>query len=93
VSTGGGPLIYLYDDFSHNNFLIDTGASRSVLPFSSIKPANGPPLFAADGNRIKTWGVRDLNLSFSGHKFDFSFVLAAVDKPILGADFLAHLNY
>jgi hypothetical protein len=92
VSTGGRPLIYLFDDCAHNNFLIDTGASRSVLPFVSVKPANGPPLFADDGNRIKTWGVRDLNLLFSGHKFNFSFVLAAVDKPILGSDFLAHFK-
>jgi hypothetical protein len=89
VCTGGGNLIYLYDEFSQCNFLVDTGASRSVLPFNSKAPANGPVLFAADGGRIDTWGCRLLNLSFSGHEFKFSFVLAAVEKPILSADFFA----
>jgi hypothetical protein len=92
VRTGGGNLIYLYDEFSQCNFLVDTGASRSVLPFSSKAPVNGPVIFAADGGRIDTWGCQLLNLSFSGHEFKFSFVLAAVEKPILGADFLANLK-
>jgi hypothetical protein len=92
VSTGGGNLIYLYDEFLHCNFLVDTGASCSVLPFNSKAPANGPALFAANGGRIDTWGCRLLNLSFSGHEFKFSFVLAAVEKPFLGADFLAYFK-
>jgi hypothetical protein len=92
VRTGGGNLIYLYDEFSQCNFLVDTGASRSVLPLSSKAPVNGPVIFAADGSRIDTWGCQLLNLSFSGHEFKFSFVLAAVEKPILGADFLAYFK-
>jgi hypothetical protein len=85
-------LIYLFDDFSCNNFLVDMGASRSVIPFSSDSAPVGPPLFTADGVKIATWGERELQLSFAGHHFTFVFVLAAVDKCILGADFLANFK-
>jgi Reverse transcriptase (RNA-dependent DNA polymerase) len=85
-------LTYLYDDFSCNNFLVDTGASRSVIPFSSKSAPVGPPLFTADGVKIATWGERELQLSFAGHRFTFVFVLAAVDKFILGADFLSNFK-
>jgi RNase H-like domain found in reverse transcriptase/Reverse transcriptase (RNA-dependent DNA polymerase)/Integrase zinc binding domain/Integrase core domain len=89
LGTGGASLVYLFDDCSKSNFLVDTGASRSVLPYSSSAFPSGPLLYAANGVRIKTWGLRELKLSFAGHQFIFSFILAAVDKPILGADFLA----
>jgi hypothetical protein len=89
LRTSGSSLIYLFDDYSHNNFLADTGASRSVIPFSSDSAPDGPPLFTADGVRIATWGERELYLSFAGHRFTFVFILAAVDKCILGADFLS----
>jgi RNase H-like domain found in reverse transcriptase/Reverse transcriptase (RNA-dependent DNA polymerase) len=46
-------------------------------------------LLSADGVKIATWGERELQLSFAGHRFTFVFVLAAVDKCIFGADFLA----
>jgi cleavage and polyadenylation specificity factor subunit 1 len=49
----------------------------------------GPELFAASGQLIPAWGTSSRNLSFGGHTFTFSFILAAVDKPILGADFLS----
>jgi hypothetical protein len=87
LSTGGDPLVYLYDDVSGLQFLADTGASCSVLPFSSTSPPLGPELFAASGQLIPAWGTSSRNLSFGGHTFTFSFILAAVDKPILGADF------
>jgi hypothetical protein len=87
LGTGGASLVYLFDDCSSSNFLVDTGASRSVIPYSSSAFPSGPLLYAANGVRIKTWGLRELKLSFAGHPFTFSFILAAVDKPILGADF------
>jgi hypothetical protein len=41
---------------------------------------------------VATWGSKELQLSFSCHQFRYSFLLAAVDKPILGADILAQFR-
>ena len=46
----------------------------------------------ADGNPVKAWGSRILPLQFGNRRFQFSFLLAAVDRPILGADFLAEFD-
>merc|ERR1711860_431160 len=55
-------------------------------------------LRAAGGQPIQSWGTRTLPLSFSSssggtHRFDWEFTLAAVDRPILGADFLRHHQF
>jgi hypothetical protein len=92
LSTGGGPLVYLFDDVSGLQFLADTGASCSVLPVSSSSPPHGPELYASSGQRIPTWGTSSRNLAFGGHTFTFTFILAAVEKPILGADFLSEFK-
>jgi hypothetical protein len=89
LGSGGGPLVFLYNDNNDLRFLADTGASCSVLPFSSSAPSCGPNLYAASGKQIAIWGTRQLSLSFGGHSFQHTFILAAVDKPILGSDFLA----
>jgi hypothetical protein len=47
-------------------------------------------LSAADGNVIRSWGERTLPLQFSGRRFEWTFILADVDRPILGSDFLVH---
>jgi hypothetical protein len=92
LGTGSGPLIYLFDAFSNRNFLVDTGASCSMVPFHSSSLPSGPRLYSADGSPVDTWGSKELQLFFSGHQFRYSFLLAAVDKPILGADFLAQFR-
>ncbi len=69
---------------------MDTGAERSVLPFTSTKPPTGPHLSTADNTTIPTWGTRRLQLHFGDQHYSFDFVLAQVSYPILGADFLAH---
>jgi len=85
----GGPLIYLRDFLSGKSFLVDTGASRSLIPHWSRRPATGPRLEGADGQVIRSWVASDTCVSFGGSDFRFPFLLAAVTRPILGADFLA----
>jgi len=46
----------------------------------------------ADGRPTKSWGSRLIPLQFGSHRFQFQFLLADVDQPILGADFLAEYN-
>ena len=88
----GGFLIYLQDVLSNRNFLVDTGASRSVFPHHSSAAPSGPRLLMADGRPAKAWGSRTLPLQFGNRRFQFSFLLADVDRPILGADFLAEFD-
>ena len=88
----GGVLVVLRDEVSGKAFLVDTGASCSVLPFSSPATPSGPPLTGADGKNIPSWGSKQLTVRFSGRPFSFTFILAAVSRPILGNDFLAAFN-
>ena len=46
----------------------------------------------ADGRPTKAWGSRLIPLQFGARRFQFQFLLAEVDQPILGADFLAEFN-
>ena len=57
-------LLFLCDSVSKRQFLIDTGAEVSVLPATGLdtrtrKP--GPPLLAANGSTIRTYGTRQLS--------------------------------
>lgn len=84
-------LFFLWDKNSGKRFMVDTGAEISVLPASSYQTSSGqqgPELTAANGTKIKTYGVTRIPLSFKCHKFYWSFTLADVDQPLLGADFL-----
>jgi len=82
-------LLYLHDTLSGGRFLVDTGASRSVLPHVSSAPPSGPRLAAASGRIIPSWGTRLVPLKFGGSSFSWEFLLAGVDRPILGLDFLS----
>ena len=51
----GGLLIYLQDVLTNRQFLVDTGASRSVFPHHSPAAPTGPRLLMADGRPTKSW--------------------------------------
>ena len=89
TTSAGGPLLYLTDVDSGLKFLVDTGASRSIIPHHSSTPPTGPHLITADGQPIPAWGTRQQTLHIGSFHFSFSFVLAAVAFPILGYEFLA----
>lgn len=82
------------DKNSYLKFLVDTGANISVLPATRkqlLSECDDYKLYAANGTEIKTYGVKTLNLDFGLRRpYQWSFVLANVKQPILGADFLAH---
>jgi hypothetical protein len=86
--TAGGELLYLTDSFSGKQFLVDSGAARSVYPHRSALRSSGPSLVGADGRPIASWGTRRLRLQFGQQHYEFDFLLATVAKPILGNDFL-----
>lgn len=85
--------LFITDKNSKLTFLIDTGANISVIPKSrnvQQRPSTFK-LYAANNTVIPTYGEKymdlDLNLQRS---FRWKFVIAAVSKPIIGADFLNH---
>jgi hypothetical protein len=84
----GGKLTYLTDGITGRRFLIDTGASRSILPHSSASTPSGPRLYTADDQPVATWGFQRLPVRFGNRQFHFPFLLAAVSTPIIGHDFL-----
>ena len=89
TASTGGKLLHLKDELTSLLFLVDTGASRSLIPHHSTAPASGPHLITADGQPISAWGTRKQTLQIGSFHFSFPFVLAAVAFPILSNDFLA----
>ena len=80
------------DPSSTISFLIDTGSSLSILPIS-FKPDDRSRSFTlrtANGNIVQTAGVSTLTFTLPDfpHSFTWSFSVADVTHPILGADFL-----
>ena len=89
-------LLYVADKGYKCRYLIDTGAAISVLPKSCanwISGADSLPLVAANNNTIKTYGnckrVVDVGLK---REYPWTFIVADVQQPIIGADFLIHYN-
>ena len=84
-------LLFLRDSVSKRQCLIDTGAEVSVLPATGLDMRTrqpGPPLLAANGSSIRTYGTRKLSFHFASNRYQWSFIVADVTRPLLGADFL-----
>ncbi len=80
---GVSNFIQLQDQNSGRRFLVDTGASLSLLPHKSKNPCSGPPLVSASGSPIRSWGFQRHTVKFGPHAFTFNFLLADVAWPIL----------
>jgi Reverse transcriptase (RNA-dependent DNA polymerase) len=86
-------LLCVTDSVSGVKFLADTGASYSCLPFRSTAAApDVPSLKGAGGHGITCFSKKRLEVCFSGSRFEWTFLLAAVEDPIIGADFLRHFK-
>jgi len=83
-------LIYLHDKLSNRRFLVDTGASISVFPSTTASSTSGVQLLTADGSTLTCSGSRIMPLRFGTWNCSWTFQLAPVAIPILGADFLQH---
>lgn len=76
-------------------FPVDTGADASVIPPSAMDKQNKQDikLFAANSTEISTYGSKIIKLNLNLRRdFLWKFVIADVDKPILGADFLNYFG-
>lgn len=75
--------------------MVDSGAQVSILPVprevQSI--SKGTPSFsAANGSTIRCYGRVTRELHFGDQFYTWTFYLASLDQPILGADFLRANN-
>ena len=85
--------LMLQDEISGETFLVDTGAQVSVLPAlpadrSATVPSTSSTLRAANNSTISTYGTVTRTLRFAGHSYTSPFILADVNKALLGADFI-----
>ena len=87
-----GRLLHLTEQLSNRRFLVDTGAAFSVFPSKGpmLTAEPLPRLRAAGGQPIACFGEQQLDLLFADRRFQWMFLLADVEAPILGADFLRH---
>lgn len=85
--------LFVTDKNSGLQFLIDTGANISVLP---RKRGQHPQqlnfkLYAANNTVIPTYGEKTIELDLNLRRpLKWTFIVAEVSKPIIGADFLKH---
>jgi len=71
---------------------VDCGSVYSILPQSSSDPPSGPALVTANKRQVTCWGKRTCRLQFGGRTFKWSFLLAKVSFPIIGANFLREFD-
>ena len=89
-------LFYVTDKGTGTRYLVDTGSEVSVIPPSSsdhTHVSDQLTLLAVNNTHITTYGTRSLTLNLSlRRKFQWIFIIASVQKPIIGADFLRHFG-
>ena len=87
--------LFVTDSISKRCFLVDTGAQVSVTIASKLDKktrSRGPPLQAANGSTIMTYGTRVVCLRFGQRNFQARLIAADVSRLLLGADFLQTHN-
>lgn len=86
--------LFIKDRKNQFLFLIDTGADISVIPssliaFNELSKVSDFCLSAANGSTIKTYGSKLIEVDLGlRRKFTHDFIVASVNRPIIGADFL-----
>ncbi|GFV38637.1 retrovirus-related Pol polyprotein from transposon 297 [Trichonephila clavipes] len=88
--------VILLDRKSGQKFLIDSGSEICVIPpppTMNKSPQSNFSLFAANNTKIPAYGMvrKELNLGLR-RPFIWTFIIADVSSPIIGADFLKHFN-
>ncbi|GFX14754.1 hypothetical protein TNCV_1484981 [Trichonephila clavipes] len=86
--------LFVTDKNTGLRFLVDSGADLSIIPAScKNKICDSFKLYAANCSEIPTFGHKILTLNLGlCREFQFPFIIAKVDKGIIGADFLNKFN-
>ena len=74
--------------------MLDSGAAISIWPrrFYPELPRAQTSLVAVNGTKIATYGTKDVSLDLEGKCYTHRFIIAEVQSPILGWDFMAHFK-
>lgn len=91
----GSHRLHIRDRNSRQLFLIDTGSDVSIVPVKYLRgrKTSEMTLYASNNTKIKTYGEERLNLNLGlKQNFLWSFCVADVPRPILGADFLSNFG-
>jgi hypothetical protein len=56
------------------------------LPLDRRTRRQGPPLLEANSSSIRTYGIRRLSLHFPSNTYQWDFIVADVNRPLLGAE-------
>ena len=81
----------LTDPETKIEYLLDTGAARSLIPrhLTSGRLKKGKfTMQAANGSAIPTYGKKEMPLNYKDKHYKWNFIVADVFMPIIGADFL-----
>ena len=94
AASPGRKVFYVSGTGSKHGYLVDTGACQSLIPKAAVsRPGKkGPPLKAANGSYIGTYGRQQHTIHAAGSSYIWKFVVADVFLPILGADFLHYFD-
>ena len=60
-------LIFLTDELTNDKYLVDTGATLSIVPCNQNSSPSGPLLKGADGQPIPSWGFIEKTVQFQGN--------------------------
>ncbi|GFW10513.1 hypothetical protein TNCV_893081 [Trichonephila clavipes] len=89
---GRKPRLFVKDRETGCQFLVDSGADVSILPWTKTKgecQASQYKLYAANGTEIPTYGLKILTLDLGLRRsFQWPFIIAKVKRGIIGADLL-----
>ena len=89
-------LFFVRDTHMHTCFLVDTGSEVSAIPPTHADRRHSPDkltLMAVNNTPIRTYGKRSLTLNLGLRRsLPWIFIVADVQKPILGADFLRNFG-
>jgi hypothetical protein len=81
-------LRFVRDRLSGKDFLVDTGATLSLLPYQSAAAATGPKQQSVKGQPIKTLNFVNMRVEFNSWERKFAFLHADVPFPIICLYFL-----
>ena len=92
-SDNHGRLFYVHDRITGTRFLVDTGAEVSVIPPTvsdkRFHSNSSVTLQAVNQSSINTFGERSMILDLGLRRtFRWIFIVADIQTPIIGADFL-----
>ncbi|GFX09236.1 retrovirus-related Pol polyprotein from transposon opus [Trichonephila clavipes] len=80
--------LFVKDRETGCQFLVDSGADVSILPWTKTKgecQASQYKLYAANGTEIPTYGLKILTLDLGlRHPFQWPFIIAKVERGIIG---------